>query len=100
MAQAERRQLAAADACLSMAAWLRLRGGVGLDDARRRVKRAHLLRRVPHLDKALAGGRVTVAHVDAAMRHLTDSRLRYVSPPTRPSPMSRPSPTRARWRRW
>lgn len=64
-----------ADGAVSAEAWLRSRGGVPGTEARRLVRGAWLLHRLPSVGHALDGGEISTGHVDALAAVATRRRL-------------------------
>ena len=78
--QMEQREAYRHDACISAVGWLRYHAGLGLGDARRRVRRAQTLPHFPSLAKALDAGEITTSHVDAVAARTTPARRDDLTP--------------------
>ena len=68
-----------ADACVRADGWLRHKTTIGPGAAKRRMRRAKLLARMPLLRAAFEAGQVRVEHVDAIVYRATPTRLGAVA---------------------
>ena len=67
------------DACVSTRGWLRLQTNLGPGAAKRRLRRAKLLARMPLLRQAFEAGTVRVEHVDAVLYRAIPSRVTAIA---------------------